>query len=100
MNFEKNKIYSIKLNSGEELIAKVTNSEFGRITVTHPVSMAPSQQGLQMIPSLFSADLEKSVDINITSIAMSATARDDVVKAYTESTTGLDLSASKQMLAG
>lgn len=100
MNFEKNKVYSIKLNSGEELVAKVINSEFGRITVTHPVSMAPSQQGLQMIPSMFSADLEKSVDINITSIAMSATAREDVVKAYTESTTGLDLSAAKQMLAG
>ena len=100
MNFEKNKIYSIKLNSGEELIAKVTNSEFGKLTVSHPVSMAPSQQGLQMIPSMFSADLEKSVDINITSISMIGTAREDVVKAYTESTTGLDLSATKQMLAG
>jgi len=100
MNFEKNTVYSFKLNSGEELVAKVTNSEFGRVTVSHPVSMAPSQQGLQMIPSLFSADLEKTVDINIASIAMSATAREDVVKAYTESTTGLDLSASNQMLAG
>ena len=100
MNFEKNKVYSIKLNSGEELVAKVTNSEFGRITVSHPVSMAPGQQGLQMIPSMFSADLEKPVDINIASVAMSATVREDVAKAYTESTTGLDLSASKQMLAG
>ena len=100
MNFETNKIYSLKLNSGEELIARVTKAEFGTITVSHPVSMAPSQQGLQMIPSMFSADLEKSVDINTASIAMSAIARDDVVKAYTESTTGLDLSATKQMLAG
>ena len=53
-----------------------------------------------MIPSMFSADLEKTVNINTASIAMSAVARDDVVKAYTESTTGIDLSASKQMLAG
>ena len=100
MNFESNTIYSFKLNSGEELVAKVTKTEFGTITVSHPVSMAPSQQGLQMIPSMFSADLEKSVDINITSISMIGSAREDVVKAYTESTTGLDLSASKQMLAG
>ena len=100
MNFEINKIYSFKFNSGEELVARVTNTEFGTITVSHPVSMAPSQQGLQMIPSMFSADLEKTVDINTASIAMSAVARDDVVKAYTESTTGIDLSASKQMLAG
>lgn len=100
MNFEKNTVYSFKLNSGEELVAKVVKQEFGQVTVSHPVSMAPSQGGLQMIPSMFSADLEKTVDINITSISMSATAREDVVKAYTESTTGLDLSASNQMLAG
>lgn len=100
MNYKTNTIYSFKLNSGEELVAKVTNIEFNTLTVAHPVSMAPSQQGLQMIPSLFSADLEKTVDINISSIAMSAVARDDVVKAYTESTTGIDLSASKQMLTG
>lgn len=100
MNFKVNTVYSFKLNSGEELVAKVVRTEFGQVTVSHPVSMAPSQQGLQMIPSMFSADLEKTVDINITSIAMSATAREDVVKAYTESTTGLDLSASKTMLTG
>jgi hypothetical protein len=52
-----------------------------------------------MVPSLFSADLKK-VDINTASIAMSTPARDDVVKAYTEATTGLDLSTAKQMLAG
>lgn len=99
MNLETDKIYTLKLNSGEELVAKVLKSEFGTLQVSHPLSMAMSQQGIQMVPSLFSADLKK-VDINTASIAMSTPARDDVVKAYTEATTGLDLSTAKQMLAG
>ena len=99
MNLETGKIYTLKLNSGEELVAKVLKSEFGTLQVSHPLSMAMSQQGIQMVPSLFSADLKK-VDINTASIAMSTEARDDVVKAYTEATTGLDLSTAKQMLAG
>ena len=99
MNLETGKIYTLKLNSGEELVAKVLKSEFGTLQVSHPLSMARSQQGIQMVPSLFSADLKK-VDINTASISMSTEARDDVVKAYTEATTGLDLSTAKQMLAG
>ena len=99
MNLETGKIYTLKLNSGEELVAKVLNSQFGTLQVSHPLSMAMSQQGIQMVPSLFSADLKK-VDINTASIAMSTEAREDVVKAYTEATTGLDLSTAKQMLAG
>ena len=99
MNLETGKVYTLKLNSGEELVAKVLKSEFGTLQVSHPLSMAMAQNGIQMVPSLFSADLKK-VDINTASIAMSTPARDDVVKAYTEATTGLDLSTAKQMLAG
>ena len=99
MNLETGKIYTLKLNSGEELVAKILKQEFGQLQVSHPLSMAMSQQGIQMVPSLFSADLKK-VDINTASIAMSSPAREDVVKAYTEATTGLDLSTVKQMLAG
>jgi len=99
MNLETGKVYTLKLNSGEELVAKVLKSDFGTLQVSHPLSMAMAQNGIQMVPSLFSADLKK-VDINTASIAMSTPARDDVVKAYTEATTGLDLSTAKQMLAG
>lgn len=99
MNLEANKIYTLKLNSGEELVAKVIKSDFGTVQVSHPLSMAMAQNGIQMVPSLFSADL-KSVNINTASISMSTPARDDVVKAYTEATTGLDLTTAKTMLAG
>lgn len=100
MNFEKDTVYTIKLNSGEELVAKVVEVEFGRLSVSKPVSMAPGPQGLQLVPSLFSSSPDKNVDINISSISMSVVTRDDVKNAYIEATTGLDLTTSKQILAG
>lgn len=99
MNFEKDTVYTIKLNSGEELVAKVVGVEFGRLTVSKPVSMAPGPQGLQLVPSLFSSNPDKNVDINITSISMSTPTRDDVETAYIEATTGITV-GSKQILAG
>lgn len=99
MKFEKNTIYSLKLNSGEEVIAKVTNTDFGTISVSKPLAMAATPQGLQMIPAMFTFDPDKNVDINISSISMSSVARSDVQTAYIEATTGLTV-GSNQILKG
>lgn len=99
MKFEKNTIYSLKFNSGEEVIAKVTGTEFGTITVTKPLAMAATPQGLQMIPAMFTFDPHKTVVININSVSMSSEARSDVQTAYLEATTGLTV-GSNQILKG
>ena len=53
---EPNTVYTFKLNSGEELIAKVIQSGGDFIIIEEPVSIAPTQQGMQMIPSVFTAN--------------------------------------------
>ena len=50
MNFEINKTYTLKLNSGEELITKVMAIDGSFIEIGDPVSIAPAQNGMQMIP--------------------------------------------------
>ena len=50
---ETGKVYTFKLNSGEEMIAKVLEIGQTNVIITEPVSIAPSQQGMQMIPSMF-----------------------------------------------
>ena len=66
------KTYTIKLNSGEELIAKVINTNSDYIEVTNPVSIAPTQQGMQMVPSMFTADINQEIRINRSSISLYA----------------------------
>lgn len=94
-----NEVYTFKLASGEEFIAKVTGEEPDRYTVTEPISTVIGPQGLQMMPSLFSANQDKPVLLNKTSIAMIAQSRDDVRAKYIEATTGIT-TPTKSIITG
>lgn len=96
---EAGKVYTIKLNSGEELVAKVTDvSDKDSISVSDPVSIAPTQQGMQMIPSIFTADPAQSVTINTKNISMYAETEDSVKMKYIEATTGIKIPEKKIVL--
>ena len=99
MNFEQGKTYTLKLNSGEELITKVISVEENTITIGDPVSIAPAQNGMQMIPSMFTADPGSPVVLNTNSIAMYAETEDSVKMKYIEATTGIKV-PDKKILVG
>jgi hypothetical protein len=95
---ETGKTYTFKLNSGEELIAKVVSTDVDYITVTNPVSIAPGQQGMQMIPSMFTADIEQEIRINRTSVSLYAFTEESIADKYLEATTGIKLPDKKIIL--
>lgn len=99
MTLEVGKVYTFKFNSGEEMIAKVNAEVVGNyISVSDPVSVAPSAQGVGLIPSLFTADPAMAVTINTNSIAMYADADDAVKMKYLEATTGIKVPDKKIIL--
>lgn len=91
ISLEKNNVYTFKFITGEEIVAKVIEDEDSLVTINSPIQTVVSQQGLQMVPSLFSANQDKNVTINKSSICMIATPRDDVSSSYVEATTGIAL---------
>lgn len=93
-----NTVYTFKLNSGEELIAKVTQAGGDFIVIEEPVSIAPTQQGMQMIPSIFTADPKGEFKLNTSSIAIYATTDDSVRMKYLEATTGIKVPDKKLIL--
>jgi hypothetical protein len=46
MTFELNKVYTFKLNSGEEMVAKVVAESNPWLEIEQPVSVAPAPQGM------------------------------------------------------
>ena len=99
MTLEVGKVYTFKFNSGEEMIAKYSCEVTGNyIAVTDPLSVAPSAQGVGLIPSLFTADPAQSVTINTNSIAMYCEAEDSVKMKYLEATTGIKVPEKKIIL--
>ena len=96
MTLEVGKIYTFKLNSGEELIAKIQNELSGdHINVVNPVSIAPGPQGMGLVPSMFTADPDQSVTINTNSIAMYSETESSVQTKYIQATTGITVPDKK-----
>jgi hypothetical protein len=98
MNIETGTVWTFKLNSGEEMIAKVTKIEGEYLIVEEPVSVAPGPQGMGLVPSLFTADPSGITKLNTNSIAVFAPTDDNVRMKYIEATTGIKIPEKKLIL--
>lgn len=90
-----NQVYTFKLTSGEELIAKIVDLDDHWITVSNPVSVAPGPQGMGLVPAMFTAAPESTTRINISNITIYAQTDDTVTSRYIEATTGLRIPEKK-----
>jgi len=95
-------INTIKLTSGEEVVTKIMKIDEGVLVIKQPVSIGPNPNGgpPMLIPSMFTAEMEKDVILYATSISMIAPTREDVKVAYIKATTGIDVPAKKQIITG
>ena len=88
-------IYTFKLNSGEELVAKVADANPDTFAVIHPVSIAPGPQGMGLVPSMFTGNMDEPVQLNINSVALLAETDGAVSAKYIEATTGISVPDKK-----
>lgn len=98
MVIQSNETYTFKLNSGEEMVAKVVEVEDNYLIVTTPVSIAPGPQGMGLMPSLFTNDQRENVRLNTNSISLVAPTEDQVKMKYIEATTGIQVPTKKMIL--
>ena len=100
MNIEldSGRVYTFKLNSGEELITKVKQANGNWIVIEDPVSVAPGPQGLGLVPSMFTADLKEEIRLNTASIAFYCLTEDGVKMKYIEAITGIKVPEKKLIL--
>ena len=89
---------TFKLNSGEELIAKLTQAEGDWLEISAPVSVAPGPQGLGLVPSMFTADADETVKLNINNVAIYALTDDAVKMKYIEALTGIRVPEKKLIM--
>ena len=98
MSIEAGKTYTMRMGYGEEIVAKITAVGSTTYTLSKPVAVVPGQQGIQLMNSLFTADPEQEVTVNISSVAMIAPVREDVGDSYLEATTGIKPVRSKILM--
>lgn len=89
MIFTKNTIYTIKIASGDEIVTRVVDFDQDTITIEHPLIVIPSQQGIQLIFALFTADPKESITLNKSNCVLVAPAREEVQDSFIEASTGI-----------
>lgn len=92
------KVYTFKLGSGEEMIAKVTALGDQSVFVEDPVSVAPGPQGMGLVPSMFTADPAEKVHVNMNCVSIWCLTDDAVRMKYIEATTGIKVPEKKLIL--
>jgi hypothetical protein len=98
MNLKTDETYTFKLNSGEELVAKVTEVSDNYVLLDTPVSIAPGPQGMGLMPSLFTNDQRGKVRLNTSSVSLVADTEESVKLKYLEATTGIQVPSKKMIL--
>lgn len=85
-----NDVITIKLLTGEEVMATFVNNEGETITVRKPSTIASNGQGMGIIPWMMTSRAEK-VDINKSAVIAMAITEEEIAKAYTETTSNIKL---------
>lgn len=84
-------VVTIKLTSGEEVIARFEEETATGIKVTKPMVLSMTQQGVGMMPYMFTVNPNTAVTFNHSSITVLSATDGDFAKQYTTSTTGIQM---------
>jgi hypothetical protein len=95
MDLKINEVYTFKVSSGEEIIAKVSNLTDGYIELSEPLSVAPGPQGMGLMQTVFTGEPGAAVRLNINKVTMYTTTEENIKVKYIETTTGLKVPSKK-----
>lgn len=84
-------VISLKLTSGEEVIARLEEETDKGYKVTKPLMLAATQQGLGLAPYMFSVSPETKVTMNKSAVISVSKTIKEMSDQYIQGTTGIHL---------
>jgi hypothetical protein len=88
--YAKDDIVTFKLVNGDEIIAKIVEETDQNFTISKPCTVMPSQQGLGLIQSLFTSELNKSVSLDKRHVMLHSRTGKKIEDHYITTTTGIE----------
>ena len=88
--YAKDQVVSFKLVNGDEIVAKIVEETSDGFTVSKPCTVMPSQQGIGLMQSLFTSDLNKSVRLAKIHVMLHSPTIEAIVNHYIQTTTGIE----------
>ena len=84
-------VVSIKLSSGEEMVARLENEEDGKTIVSNPTMLVASEGGMGMAPFMFTVPMSSKFPLASSNIICIVKTDEDTAKTYAEQTSGIAL---------
>ena len=100
MKLEAGKVYTFKLHNADEIVTKVIEVNEDSIVVEQPLSAVPTEKGVQLIFTVFTADPKENITINKSAITMICSTAEQVSDHYLEATTGIKPVRNSKILMG
>ena len=96
--YKKGDTVSIKLTSGEEIVARLDEEARDYMMLHKPMCLVMGQNGVGLAPFMMSVNPEKEkYKLLTSSVAMVSRTDDNISKTYVETTTGLKLNQEDNM---
>ena len=84
-------VITLKLTSGEELVAKLTEETDAYYKLSRPMVIGMGQKGPGLMPYLFTVSPDKDVKLLKTTVTVAEPTDEAFAKQFIESTTGIAL---------
>jgi hypothetical protein len=84
-------VITLKLTSGEELVAKLTDETATYYKLSRPMVIAMGAKGPGLMPYLFTVHPDKEVKISKVTVTVAEATDEQFAKQFIESTTGIAL---------
>jgi len=82
-------IVCFKITNGDEIVAKIVEATDTGFVINRPCTVIPSQQGLGLMQSLISADINNNVTLKLEHVIMHSPVITDIENHYIRTTTGI-----------
>lgn len=86
----KNEVVSLKLITGEEMIAAYIEEDSDTYTVGKPATIGQGPQGIGIIPWMITSKAEK-ITLNKSTVIAMAVSEEEIAKSYSQATTDIQL---------
>ena len=84
-------VITLKLTSGEELVAKLTEETDAYYKLSRPMVIGMGQSGPGLMPYLFTVHPDKDVKLSKNTVTVAEATDETFAKQFLESTTGIKL---------
>jgi hypothetical protein len=82
-------VVSIKLSSGEEMIANLVQETADAVTVTKPLMLVAGEKGMGLAPYMFTVAMDAKINLKLNNVICIVKTAEDAAKMYTSQTSGI-----------